>query len=245
MLVNTEAVFLHGWGATNKIWKDLLVKINNTTNTSAPCLYDLVSTTNDASFDALAAALNEKLKSDVVLVAWSMGGLIATPLALLTNKIKAIVFIASAPCFINKSNWNNVIDKKGIDNLQVRLSENTSAALEYFSGLIAHGDITAKETNKLIRACLADESNDKVLASWLKQMREVDQSEMLSQIDIPVLFVLGQNDSLINSNIESQIKLLSPNIESQIINDCGHAPFISKQEQTIKIIKEFINARLN
>jgi pimeloyl-ACP methyl ester carboxylesterase len=57
--------------------------------------------------------------------------------------------------------------------------------------------------------------------------------------------ILAENDSLINSKIEARIKQLNPYIVCEVINKSGHAPFISKQAETIKIINEFINAKFN
>ena len=245
MSINMDCILLHGWGASNTIWKGFAESLNVFNSVSSPCLYEATRNTKDNSFESVAAALNDSINSDTVLVAWSIGGLVATPLAKLTNKIKAIVFVASTPCFVNKKNWANAIDKKNIDNLQMKLLKDTKSALEYFSGLVAHGDISMKETNKIIRDNLAEEKHSAILSSWLTEMREVDQRNRFSELDLPTQIILGKNDSLINSKIDNQIKQLNPGITCEVINDCGHAPFISKQEETIKIINEFINAKFN
>ncbi len=245
MSINMNCILLHGWGASNTVWKNFAESLNSFNSVSAPCLYEVTRKTKDNSFESMAAVLNDSINSDVVLVAWSLGGLVAAPLVKLTNKIKAIVYIASAPCFLNKIDWANTIDKRGIDDLQMRLAKDTKSALEYFSGLIAHGDISIKETNKMIRNNLADEKHSAILSSWLTQMQKVDQRNEFSKLNLPIQVILGINDSLINSKIENQIKQLNPNIACEVIDDCGHAPFISKQEQTIKIINEFINAKFN
>ncbi len=166
-------------------------------------------------------------------------------MAKLTNKIKAVIFIASTPCFINKKNWPNVIDRSNIGNLQKKLLKNTENTLEYFAGLIAHGDITIKNTNKFLRNNLANKKYKTTLFVWLTQTQETDQRKELTELNIPALLILGENDSLINSKIEGQIKQLNSNIKHEVIKDCGHAPFISKPEETIKIINNFINAKFN
>lgn len=240
-----QSVLLHGWGVSNTVWNGFAESLCDFKTARATCLYETAINTKDYGFESMAAVLSNSIKTDTVLVAWSMGGLVATPLAKLTNKIKAIVFVASAPCFVNKKDWTNVIDMKGIDNLQTELSKNTKETLEYFSGLVAHGDSLAKETNKEIRNNLSDEKYKAILSSWLMQMKEVDQRIMISNLDLPVQVILGQNDSLINSKIESQLKLLNPGIDTCVINDCGHAPFISKRQQTANIINEFINAKFS
>ncbi|MBL1142220.1 MAG: alpha/beta fold hydrolase [Proteobacteria bacterium] len=240
-----DCLLLHGWGSSNTVWQDFAESLSDFKNISAPCLYDLARSDSEGGYESLVADINKSIKSDTIIIAWSMGGLVATRLASLTKKIKAIVFIASTPCFINKKAWGNVIDKKGFANLKTRLANDTKSALEYFSGLIASGDESVKKTNKIIRNNLANEKNKAILSSWLELMQETDQRYLLQELNIPMQFILGKNDSLINPRLEDEIKALSSYIECNVIPDCGHAPFISKQEETSKIIKKFTNAKFS
>lgn len=245
MSKNTECVLLHGWGVTNTIWQDFADHLTVFNNVSMPCLYEAANKTADNKLESMAEVLSNKINSDSIIIAWSLGGLLASHMAKLTDKLKAIVFIASTPCFVNKGDWPNVIDRKDIDGLQNKLSTDTESLLKYFAGLIAYGDTSIKETNKFVRNNLADKKDQAILSSWLTQMQETDQRNEFSELNLPIQIILGKNDSLINSKIETQLKLLNPKIESEVINNCGHAPFISEQEQTIKIINEFINAKFN
>jgi pimeloyl-[acyl-carrier protein] methyl ester esterase len=242
---NLDCILLHGWGVSNGVWQDFSDQLKGFNKVSTPSLYEIASNTEDNKLESIAAALSEKINADSIVVAWSIGGLIATHMAKLTNKIKAVIFIASTPCFINKKNWPNVIDRNNICNLQKKLLKNTENTLEYFAGLIAHGDIPIKNTNKFLRGNLANEKYKIMLSDWLTQMQETDQRKEFAELNIPALLILGENDSLINSKMESQIKQLNFNIEHKAVKDCGHAPFISKREETIKIINDFINAKFN
>jgi pimeloyl-[acyl-carrier protein] methyl ester esterase len=241
---NMECVLLHGWGVTNTVWQSLADQLKGFNKISAPCLYEVASE-EDSTLESIAATLNKKINSNSMIIAWSIGGLIATELASMTDNVKAIVYIASPPCFVNKNGGTNAIDNRGIEDLQDRLSKNTVSTVKYFAGLIAHGDASLKHTNKILRNNLADEKHKETLMSWLKQMQAADQTEKFSQLTLPIQIILAENDSLINSNAESEIKQLNVNVRSAVINNCGHAPFISKAEETIKIIDEFINAELN
>lgn len=243
MIKQKDIVLLHGWGVTRNVWQGLSKGFSEYRNTYAPCLYQAALVGKDDSFESIAIELNKSIKADTIVVAWSIGGLVASHLAMLTSRVKAIVFIASAPCFINKKGWSYVIDNEGIKDLQNRLSRNSVSALVYFSGLIAYGDDSMKQTNKLMRNNLAKENETEILSSWLKQMQEVDQRNILSELKIPMKYVIGKNDSLINSKIISDINKLNENITSIVMDGCGHAPFISKQKEVIQIITELSNAK--
>ena len=238
-------LLLHGWGVRRSIWDEAGWSLGTSYKVLSPCLYETAREAQDIRFDSIADKLKDVIEPDTIVIAWSIGGLIAVSLQKLTNKVKAIIFIASTPCFVNKENWLNVIDEKNIYGLQSSLKEDTNKTLEYFSGLIAHGDASAKETNKIIRKHLAIEEDKKILSTWLDQMITTDIRKSFSEITCPMLAILGENDSLINANIAQDIKLLSQDIETQIIKDCGHAPFLSKHQQTSTLINEFINAKLS
>jgi pimeloyl-[acyl-carrier protein] methyl ester esterase len=236
-----DCVLLHGWGVSKTVLQGLEEQLKIFNEITAPCLYEIADDTKDKSLESIAGRIEEKIKTDSIIIAWSLGGLVATYLASISNKIKAIIYIASPPCFINRNNWNNVIEQKAITDLQNNLDKNTESTLNYFAGLIAHGDISVKETNKFIRNNIADKKYKETLSSMLNEMQLIDLRKEFSKINIPVQIILGENDSLINSKIKSEVKKIKPNTQCAIINKCGHAPFISKQQETIKIIDEFIN----
>ncbi len=240
-----ECVLLHGWGVSNNVWQSFADQLKGFNNVLMPCLYETACNTQDNKFESIAATLSEKMNSDSVVVAWSSGGLIATHMAKLTNKVKAIIFIASTPCFVNKKDWSYVIDKKSIEELKNKLSKNTENTLEYFAGLIAHGDISKKNTNNILRNSLANKKNKKILSVWLSQMQKIDQRKEFVELDIPALVILAENDALINFKIEKQARKLNSNMQYAAVKDCGHAPFVSKSEETAKIINEFVNAKFN
>jgi len=238
-----ECMLLHGWGVSNTVWREFAERLDYFDNVSTPCLYEVASNTKDNKFESIAIVLSKTINSDCVVIAWSVGGLIATRLARHTDKLKAIIFIASTPCFVNKEGWLNTIDKNSINDLQIKLLNNPMAALEYFAGLMAHGDVSSKKTNRVIRHNLANEKHSTILSSWLIELQQTDQRNDFASLNIPTQFLLGENDALVNPRIEKQIKQLSPNTQCSVFRDCGHAPFISKPEETFKIISRFVSAK--
>lgn len=240
-----HGLLLHGWGIENTVWQKAQNSFSAFESLSSPCLYEIARKTEIINFESIASSLLSSIDKETVILAWSIGGLMAIPLQRLTGKVKAIIFIASTPCFVNKTYWLNVLDKKNILGLQTSLESNTKKTLNYFSGLIAHGDTKEKETNKIIRQHQTNETNREILSLWLDEMIITDHRRNFSEISCPVLMVLGEKDSLIHSKIEKELISLNNNIDTRIIKDCGHAPFISKHEETAKIIKEFINAKLS
>jgi len=238
-----DCMLLHGWGVTNTIWEDFAEDLNLFVDIGTPCLYSVASNTKDYSFESMSMQLNETITHDCVVIAWSMGGLLAMRLAELTDSIKAIIFIASPPCFVNKEGWKDTIDSKSIIDLQRKLLSNPAAALEYFAALIAHGEVSAKKTIRTIRKHIANEKNSAILSCWLKELLNHDQRNKFAALNIPTQVILGEHDALVCSQIQKQIEQLKPDTHCAVMNNCGHAPFINQSEEVVKLINEFISVR--
>ena len=239
-----NCVLLHGWGVSNNVWKSFDLKLNDFENIYTPCIYDIYRHSNDQGFEAAAKALSKKIKKNSIVIAWSIGGLIALRLMALTAKVRAIIFIASSPCFINKEGWPNVINKNSLSELKKRFSNDATEGLKHFAGLVAYGDMSASVTNKTIRQYLAAKKQNQILSSWLSELEKFDQRDQFASLEIPTQIILGQNDILIKPNIQNQIRRLNPHTYSSIIKDCGHAPFISRPDETYNVINKFLNERI-
>tara|TARA_B100001996_G_scaffold135884_1_gene103452 strand:- start:214 stop:948 length:735 start_codon:yes stop_codon:yes gene_type:complete len=243
MVSTMDCILLHGWGVTNKVWRGFVKKLNGFDNILTPCLYDISKKSQDKGFISVASTLSKTIKKDSVVIAWSIGGLITLRLMPLTTKIKAAIFIASAPCFINKKEWPNVIQKNKLEELKNSLSENTKGALHHFSGLVAAGDASSSKINKHIRQNLANENQKEILSFWLTEMEVDDQRNQFMKMETPSNIILGQNDALIKPKIKNQMEALNPNTHCVVVENCGHAPFISKPTETYNLVKKFLNER--
>lgn len=238
-----NCILLHGWGVNKSIWDGFADKLNGFGQVDAVCLYALAEEANADGVEALASCLKEKIENNTVIIAWSFGGLVATRLASLTDKIKGIVYIASSPCFVNKPDWNNVLDKKSISTLQRNVLSDPKKTIEYFAGLIAHGDNKAKELIVTIRSSLANEIYSATLSSWLNELLEQDQREDFAALDVPMQYVLAEHDALISPEIINQLKQINPKTGCVIIKNSCHAPFLGNPRETIDLIDRFISAQ--
>ena len=238
-----NCMLLHGWGVNKSIWNGFVDRLHGFDRVDVVCLYAITEEAKAGNVDALASCLKEKIKNNTVIIAWSFGGLVATRLASLCVNIKAIVYIASSPCFINKADWNNVLDKKSILDLQRNLLRDPEKTVEYFAGLIAYGDKNVKNLIATIRSSLANVIYRPTLSTWLNELIEQDQRKEFAALDMPIQYVLAEHDALISPGIIEQLKQAHPKIDCVIINNSGHAPFIAKPQETINLIDGFISAQ--
>ncbi len=200
---------------------------------------------NDSSLMSLANETGSNIKNDCVVIGWSLGGLIALYLATMFKKVKGVVFITSTPKFVNNGNWLFTIDISDHRDLYRNLTENHDQAVKYFSQLIAHGDTSAKQTIKYLSSHLTKSKYNNTLQFWLNELEQLDLRQQFCKLSIPALILLANNDALIKRGISDQLRILNPDPGIKNLPDCGHAPFISKERETTKLIKDFIDAEFD
>lgn len=233
-------LFLHGWGVSSNVMDALSEKTIENCNINSPSLYELAELSADFKLTSIANILVEKIQTETVVVAWSLGGLIAILLTKQTDKIKGIVFISSTPCFKNKPGWENVLDVNDIEKLKQQLAINPKQALNYFAGLIAHGDAETKKTARILKQHMAKEQDAQILSALLDELLTQDLRAEFEGLSLPVLYILAQHDSLIDPQIINQLKELQPNASYELIEGCGHAPFISQPDAMAGLVNKFL-----
>ena len=99
---NTIA-FLPGWGFKSSIWQD----IANHFPENEVILIDFPHETDD-----IISVINDQLPSQCILVAWSLGGMIATDLCLaFPDKYLKLVTVASTPKLVAECEWPGISEQ--------------------------------------------------------------------------------------------------------------------------------------
>ena len=70
-------------------------------------------------------------------------------------------------------------------------------------------------------------------------LRDVDVTNHLSELDVPVLFVIGRYDEARPETVEGFMKSI-PGSKLEIIEGTAHAAMIEEPEQYVRILKEFM-----
>jgi|TARA_B110000046_G_scaffold71996_1_gene79881 pimeloyl-[acyl-carrier protein] methyl ester esterase len=239
-----SCILLHGWGINKSIWNNVLSRLHVFNDIDAVCLYTIAEEAKASGVEVLAEYIKNKIEKDTVIIAWSFGGLVATRIATLTDRIKGIVYIASTPCFLNRPNWNNVLDKKSILSLQCNLLKNPKDTIEYFSGLIAQSDKDTKKMLRTIRPSVAHEKYSPILFAWLNELVQIDQRKEFEALRLPTQYLLAEQDVLISPDIAKQLKQLRPQMKCEIIKNSCHVPFVHQPHETFNIIDRFISAQI-
>jgi pimeloyl-ACP methyl ester carboxylesterase len=239
-----SVVFLHGFLEDHSIWDYFVKKLSANYQVLA---VDLPGSGKSSVFDTIhtmefmAETVNlilEKEKiTEYILVGHSMGGYVALELAeKYPEKLNGIVLFhshASADDEQGKINRNRTIEvvkknhKDFINSFIPLLFAEKN--LQLYSKEIANLQEIASKT-----------SAEGIIASLGGMRDRKDRTAMLAQLDEPVFFILGKNDSRIQ--IDKTVAQISipKNCEALILDGVGHMGFIEAHETTFLALEHFI-----
>jgi len=237
-------VFLHGFLENLTMWNkfsDVLSKTNKIIAIDLPGFGNSEIISNNHSMNMMAevvfAIIEYENISKCIIVGHSMGGYVALAFAkLFEDKLFGIVLFhshAAADDDETKTNRNKTI----------HIVERNHA--KFISGFIpslfAEENIIkfSSQIQEIVNSSLQTK-NDGIIAALAGMRDREDNQKLLTKLNIPVLFIVGKEDSRIPlEKIIQQIDL--PKVSKTLILDnVGHMGFIEAQEQTCSAVAKFV-----
>ncbi|BAH82976.1 pimeloyl-ACP methyl ester esterase BioH [Candidatus Ishikawella capsulata] len=239
-------VLLHGWGLNAKIWDTILSWLNPYFRVY---LIDLPGFGYNQRYEAtllreMSQFLVPIIPEDSFVLGWSLGGLVASYLAITQpHKIKGLITVASSPCFIKKVHWPG-IKMQTLIEIKKQLNKNFYRTLERFFILQTIGSQTAIKDihtfNKVILSCSIPRLS--ALENSLNILCNTDLRNALLQVSCPFLRIYGALDGLVPRSISRLLDEMYPNSKSIIMQKAAHAPFLSHPTLFCQHIINFIKA---
>ena len=245
-----KCVFVHGWGMNKAIWQPVIETLPDWIE---PMAIDLPGhgSQADKSFetlDDLAQALDQSVNEPVIWIAWSLGGLAVMQLALRKpQKVQAMMLVSSSPCFVQKQDWSSGMKADVFDDFAKELEKDFSGTIRRFLSLQVRGSESGREILRSLRKEILAQpaANIESLRSGLNLLKTVDLRHQLLQLKIPVRWLLGERDGLVNVSLATELEHLMPDAEVNIFNQAAHAPFLSHLPEFSKQLTEFANKTHN
>lgn len=239
----TDLVLLHGWGLNAEVWQGIVPRLRSHFRLH---LADLPGYGRSQGFGPLSLAemaqqLVSSLPSRALLLGWSLGGLVATELALqLPQQIKGLISVASSPCFTASGDWPG-IRPETLEGFQQQLSNNFQRTVERFLALQTLGTETARQDARLLKEVVLSQPIPpvEVLEGGLAILRQADLRAQLPQLNLPLLRLYGSLDGLVPRRIAGELDTMLPDSPSIIMEKAAHAPFISHPDAFCQHIIEF------
>lgn len=228
---NCHLVLLHGWGLNAEVWHCVSEELASHFTLH---LVDLPGFGRShgyqaMSLDEMAQQVLDAAPQNAIWLGWSLGGLVASQIALThPERVKALVTVASSPCFSARDAWPG-IKPDVLAGFQQQLSEDFQRTVERFLALQTMGTETARQDARTLKNTVLSlpMPDVEVLNGGLEILKTVDLREPLVTLALPHLRIYGYLDGLVPRKVVPLLDTLWPQSESHVVAKAAHAPFIS------------------
>ena len=197
-----------------------------------------------ADLPALGALLDETLPDTGDWIGWSLGGLACLQLALARpERVRRLALLATSPRFTAHAGWTGGMPRASLDAFASALEHEPAATLERFAGLVAHGDADARGVLRRLRAVLdaSPRPDPEALMAGLTLLAEGDLTAAIgTALAPPSLWLLGARDALVPAGVATALADW-PGAEVVVIEDAGHAPFLSQTAACATHLERFLD----
>jgi pimeloyl-ACP methyl ester carboxylesterase len=226
----TQLVFLHGFGEDERVWSDFLPFHSWSFSTICPSYADWTDCTTLADY-AHKIIFSLPLFDDFILVGHSMGGYIALEIASqFPERVKKVVMLHST--FVADTQEKKINRDRTVELLAKK-------GTSFFIGPFLP-NLFASASQELI-STLASRYRELPAAGLIaatKAMRDrTDFTTFIQTTDIPVLFILGEQDALISP--ESITRFVTKSVV--ILPNVGHQGTYEAPEAVAMAINQFVH----
>lgn len=225
-------LLLHGWGFNHQIWGSWASLLASQYQVYLVDLPGFGATPN-MNWEYFKASLLNQLPERVVLIGWSLGGLIAMRLALEeASRVSRVIHIASTPRFVREAHWPGV-DDHTFQLFYEQLQTHPKLTLERFVALQVQNSSCLLHALTPFPDCLA-------LQKSLLWLRHWDFRNDLVSFDKPMLYVFGRADRIIPRQTMSVMQQQYPQFQYEMLS-AAHAPFLSHPEVMKHLVERFLS----
>jgi pimeloyl-[acyl-carrier protein] methyl ester esterase len=242
-----ELIMLHGWSMHSGVWHqfvDLLAEYFTLYLVDLPGHGTSAWQSGDLQMDNLVEQLQQQLPQHAYWLGWSLGGLIATAFThRYPERVKKLILLASTPLFVQKHEWPCAVEADIFQQFADNLDEDQQQTLKRFLLLQARGAEQSKTTIRQLAQDLSASNppHPQALKEGLSLLLNSDFRTEFTELNCPVLMLLGQRDTLVPANMLQRANTLNNKIETRLLDGAGHAPFIVQPQRCSDLVREFIN----
>lgn len=235
--MSSSLVLLHGWGLNSAVWESIRPSLSQRFKLHALNIpgfggepWDETLADIECCADHLAAYISRHCQPPVSLLGWSMGGLLATTIALRHPHLVARLYtLASSPCFLAKpeQRWPGIAADV-LKQFQRQLEDDFALTVKRFLAVQAMGSPTARDDIKQLQKKVLElpMAHPGALKAGLNWLAEVDLRAQLSSLAMPLQRGYGRLDSLVPVAINQQISEGG----SSVFERSAHTPFLNQAE---------------
>jgi len=238
-----DLVLLHGWGAHSGVWQSVLPSLLE--DFTVTCIdlpgHGHSDEINNNSIEGWADAAINVAPEHAIWLGWSLGGLVAQQVAnMVPHQVEKLIMLSSTPRFIQSDDWPVAVEEKVFRDFYTEVVRDPHTSLLRFIALQTRGSKTAGEDSRLLKKTLLQpEPSAKALDNGMQLLLEIDLRNKTDQLTMPVLWLAGKRDTLVPNTLGAILKNMFVDFHSKVIEQAGHAAFLSHPELFCKAVKDF------
>ena len=237
----TNLVLLHGWGNDSRTWQPLRDGLNEFAQLQEINLPGFGGASlNDFSLDAVLDNLAAQIPDGSWLVGWSLGAMLGVQLAArYPQKIRGLISLSANAKFVATRDYPAAMARAVNRQFNASFAADAQATLKLFTGLLVQGDALERALFKQFRALGVPETNELWLQA-LELLSTLDNRAALTELTIPLLHLLGENDALVPAIAGESLRALNAEHQVKIFPGAAHALHWSQSALVIQAVREFI-----
>jgi pimeloyl-[acyl-carrier protein] methyl ester esterase len=178
-----------------------------------------------------------------VWLGWSLGALLALRLALdHPEAVRGVVVLAGTPRFLQDSDWPHAMAPEVLARFGAGLTVDPAATIERFLTLQVRGARDSGPTLRRLKAAIraVPAPHPEALAVGLELLRATDLRRELALLEAPVLWLLGERDTLVPVAVGRHLCAWLPQVCLEVVDGAGHAPFVSHGPKVAERVRSFL-----
>lgn len=229
-----DLVLVHGWGMNGAVWQQTAQTLSQHFTVHVVDLpgYGHSAHLHADSLESIAQQLMVQAPQQAIWVGWSLGGLVATHMALHHSEyVASLVTVASSPKFAAERPWRG-IQPQVLSAFTDQLVEDFQATIERFMALQAMGSPSARQDVKTLKQAVLSRPapNPQSLLAGLQMLANVDLRAQLAHIPVPLLRLYGRLDGLVPVKVAQDLQQVVPHSQQYIFTQSSHAPFMTESD---------------
>lgn len=186
-----------------------------------------------ATLDDYVEYLVQKIDGPVILLGWSLGGLVSLRLAQrYPHKVSALLQVATSPKFVQDRSWQYGIEAGVFEQFAASLEQDPARTIRRFLALQVRGTDTSMQTVRELQHVIEARGLPglETLQTGLDILSSSDLRELVPQLNCPLTWLLGDKDALVPVELAQALQQMCPRADIRILEGAGHAPFISQPQ---------------
>ena len=217
-------MLLHGWGVDSRSWQPLQTLL---TQFADVWLIDM--NYQHQSAESLCEAIVDILPERSLLIGWSLGGMLATHIVAgrygerRNKSIMGLVTLAANSQFVATENWPTAMEPAVFSQFLMGAKNNLSKQLKRFYLLITQGDEHSQTQYQWLQKEIAiDTIDEHSLIDGLDILNEINNTQQWDSIEVPSLFLFGENDKLVPADVAKRWGSNHKNKQCYCLKHKGH-----------------------